>query len=564
MEFGQNKIKQLKRALAKNPDDYSANISMGMYYIDKEDIPSALVYLERASASDPDNAQLCFIIANACKVIGRHEKSEGYFLKALGISPDSYEYLMAYGQLLQVMAKPEKAVGVLEKASSLSPENHELLNDIGVLFFQLQDREKAAHYLKKALEINGEYHLAMINMCYVLLAGNDIEQAGGLIDRMERIIPFDPEFMELKMLFAQKSQGSPGTKTQIITDLTFSEQLFEIAPLSIIKNFGEKGVADNIGLSVVIPIHNEKENLPILYRELTDVLANLREAYEIILVNDGSTDGSREIMEELASQDASVRVIHFRRNYGQTAAMNAGFKLAEGSVIITMDGDLQNDPADIPRLLEKMAQGYDLVSGWRKDRKDTLITRKIPSMAANRIINKLIEGTQVQLHDFGCTLKAYKKGIVKNIDLYGEMHRFIPVFAAWLGVRVTEIPVNHRPRVHGYAKYNLSRVSRVIFDLVVVRFFSDYMTRPIQFFGKIAKKLLSSGLVILALLGLLAFFTPLSLSPSSFIILAALLMFACLQIVSIGLLGELMMRSYFEIQKKDSFVVEKITNERTL
>lgn len=564
MELGQNKIKQLRRALNRNPNDLSANIGMGMYYIHKEDIPSALPYLERAHESNPENAELCFIIANACRGIGNHDKSEFYFVKALEKSPDNYEYMIAFGQLLQLMNKSEMAVMILEKAASLRPVNYELLNDIGVLYYQQHNRDKASHYLQKALEINPQYHLAMINLCYVLLASNELEQALRLIDRMENLIPFDPEFAELKAICIQKSQEMPGGKTQIITDLTFSEQLFEITPLSIIKNFGEKRIVDDIGLSVVIPIHNEIGNLPILYKELTDVLANLKEPYEIILVNDGSTDGSRDAMDEIAAQDRSVKVIHFRRNYGQTAAMNAGFKYAEGSVIITMDGDLQNDPADIPRLLEKMAQGYDLVSGWRRDRKDTLITRKIPSMAANRIINKLIEGTQVQLHDFGCTLKAYKKGIVKNIDLYGEMHRFIPVFAAWLGVKVTEIPVNHRPRVHGYAKYNLSRVSRVIFDLVVVRFFSDYMTRPIQFFGKIAKKLLSAGIIILILLGLLAAFTPFSLTPSTFIILGALLMFACLQFVSIGLLGELMMRSYFEIQKKDSFVVEKITNERPL
>ncbi|KPA12073.1 glycosyl transferase family 2, partial [Candidatus Magnetomorum sp. HK-1] len=184
-----------------------------------------------------------------------------------------------------------------------------------------------------------------------------------------------------------------------------------------------------------------------------------------------------------------VKVIQFRRNYGQTAAISAGFKYCSGSVVITIDGDLQNDPDDIPKLLEKMAEGYDLVSGWRKNRKDKLLSRKIPSLIANKIINKLIAGTGVKLNDYGCTLKAYKRGIVKNINLYGEMHRFIPVFAAWLGVNITEIPVNHRKRIKGEAKYNLSRVSRVIFDLVLVRFYSDYLTRPIKFFGKIAKLL---------------------------------------------------------------------------
>jgi glycosyltransferase involved in cell wall biosynthesis len=241
--------------------------------------------------------------------------------------------------------------------------------------------------------------------------------------------------------------------------------------------------------------------------------------------------------------------------------LNAGFKYARGSVVVTMDGDLQNDPADIPRLLEKMAEGYDLVSGWRKDRKDTFVTRKIPSFMANRIINKLIEGTGVRLHDFGCTLKAYKRGIVKNIHLYGEMHRFVPVFAAWLGVKVAEIPVNHLPRQFGVAKYNLSRVSRVIFDLIVVRFFSDYMTRPIQFFGRIAKKLVGVGMLFILFLIALNLLTSIKISLGVIVLLIALLLFAFLQILSMGLLGEIMIRSYFETQGKDYYVVESVVND---
>jgi hypothetical protein len=208
-----------------------------------------------------------------------------------------------------------------------------------------------------------------------------------------------------------------------------------------------------------------------------------------------------------------------------------------------------------------MSEGYDLVNGWRKDRQDKVFTRKIPSMIANRIINKLIEGTNVQLQDFGCTLKAYKQGIVKNIHLYGEMHRFIPVFAAWIGVKVTEIPVNHRPRIHGTAKYNLSRVSRVIFDLIVVRFFSDYMTRPIQFFGKIAKKITSLGLLILAALSLCGLTHILPISLNTVLILTALLLFSSMQLLTMGLIGELMIRFYFESQNRDSYVVERILND---
>lgn len=563
MEFGQNKIKQLKRALSRDAGDYSANLQMGLLYLQKEDIPSALPFLEKASAVRPENTELSFVIANAFKSLGRRDRSDVYFRKALDKDPDNYEYLYNYGLLLQSMGELDRAVETLKKAVSFRPENFELLNDIGVLCFQRQDREHALQFFNKAVDISPGYVLALINMGYAYLSLEDLGNTKKTLEKIEARAPYDPEYLELKTQYHAKLDESSGSRAEIQTDLTFSDQLFEITPLKIIKHFGEKPLPEAIGLSIVIPLLNELENIPVLYGELQAVLGKLKENYEIVFINDGSSDGSTEALDRIAELDSCVKVIHFRRNYGQTAALNAGFKLSQGSVVITLDADLQNDPADIPRLLEKMAQGYDLVSGWRKDRKDTFITRKIPSMAANRLINKLIEGTGVQLHDFGCTLKAYKRGIIKNIDLYGEMHRFIPVFAAWLGVKVTEIPVNHRPRIHGYAKYNLSRVSRVIFDLVVVRFFSDYMTRPIQFFGKIAKKLVFAGFLGILLLVLLSLATPFNLSAVNVIILGALLLFAALQFISIGLLGELMMRSYFEIQKKDSFVVEKITSSTT-
>ncbi|NLD95147.1 MAG: glycosyltransferase family 2 protein [Fibrobacter sp.] len=316
-----------------------------------------------------------------------------------------------------------------------------------------------------------------------------------------------------------------------------------------------------MGLSIVVPVYNEEENIPILYKELNDMLNNLKQDYEIIFIDDGSRDKSRDVLTALSKDDKKVNVIFFRRNYGQTAAISAGFKYAHGDVIVTLDADLQNDPADIPKLLQKMSEGYDLVNGWRQKRQDKVLTRKIPSMIANRIINKLIEGTNVQLRDFGCTLKAYKHGIVKNIHLYGEMHRFIPVFAAWIGVKVTEIPVNHRPRIHGTAKYNLSRVSRVIFDLIVVRFFSDYMTRPIQFFGKIAKKITGYGFLIIAALSTAGLFHFLPISLNTVLILIALLLFSSLQLLTMGLIGEILIRFYFEMQHKDSFVVERILND---
>lgn len=420
------------------------------------------------------------------------------------------------------LGDPLKALALLEKAHAESPGHAAVLHGLGQL------------------------HLAMGNARAMQEAVNALRQ-------------LDPAMADELMRSRERQDDAPGTRD---TALSFSsDEAFAISPMRIFTAFDAARGQGSVGLSIVVPIKDEEENLPILYGQVTDVLATLQQPYEIIFVDDGSTDRSRAILRAMAFVDRRVRVVMFRRNYGQTAALSAGFKMSRGSVVITMDGDLQNDPRDIPALLQKMSEGYDLVNGWRRDRKDTLVTRKIPSRMANRIINFLISGTGVQLHDFGCTLKAYKSEIVKNIHLYGEMHRFIPVFAAWLGVRVAEIPVNHRPRVHGQAKYNLSRVQRVIFDLVVVRFFSDYMTRPIQFFGKIAKIALQFGLVILFLLGVLSWTNILPLQPDTFLILSSLLLLGCLQILVMGLTGELLIRSYFEIQNKDHYVVECILNE---
>ncbi|RTZ61357.1 MAG: glycosyltransferase, partial [Gammaproteobacteria bacterium] len=233
-------------------------------------------------------------------------------------------------------------------------------------------------------------------------------------------------------------------------------------------------------ISVVIPVYNEEENLKPLYGELKEVLKSLPYEYEIIFVDDGSTDGSYEILKKLALEDKKVKVIRFRRNYGQTAAMYAGFQYAQGDVIITMDGDLQNDPHDIPKLLEKINEGYDIVSGWRKNRKDPFLTRILPSKIANWIISKV---TGVHLHDYGCTLKAYRKEVAKNFRLYGDMHRFLPAVAKSFGAKITEIVVNHRPRIHGRSKYGIGRTVRVILDIFLVKFLNDYLNKPMYVFG---------------------------------------------------------------------------------
>lgn len=309
--------------------------------------------------------------------------------------------------------------------------------------------------------------------------------------------------------------------------------------------------------SIVVPIYNEQENINQLYTTIVDALDPHDTDYEIIMVDDGSSDSSFTLLKDLAGKDSRLKVIRFRRNFGQTAAMSAGFDAARGRVIIPMDGDLQNDPADIPRLLEKLEEGFDVVSGWRINRKDTFITRKIPSMLANAMISKL---TGVHLHDYGCTLKAYRREVLDGVNLYGEMHRFVPALASQVGAKVTELPVNHHPRLFGVSKYGISRTLRVVLDLMTVRFLMAYSTKPIQLFGKwgiytILASFLSGGMTLY-----MKFFEHLSMNRNPLLILTAFLLFMGIQFIVLGLLGELNARTYFESQGKPIYVVRDKVN----
>jgi glycosyltransferase involved in cell wall biosynthesis len=308
-------------------------------------------------------------------------------------------------------------------------------------------------------------------------------------------------------------------------------------------------------LSVIIPVFNEAQTLRPLYEQLKAALDATASDYEIITIDDGSRDDSFAVLKDLHQQDPAFRVIRFRRNYGQTAAFAAGFDLAQGDVVITMDADLQNDPADIPLLLDKMAEGYDVVSGWRVDRKDAFLTRRMPSMIANWLISTV---TGVHLHDYGCSLKAYRREVVKGVQLYGELHRFIPALSSWMGVEVAEIPVRHHPRRFGSSKYGISRTIRVILDLITVRFLLSYSTRPIQIFGGLG--VLSFG--VGALLGVYLSFVKLALGQDigsrPLLLLAVLLMLVGVQLVSMGLLGELVVRTYYEAQGKPIYTVREV------
>lgn len=311
-------------------------------------------------------------------------------------------------------------------------------------------------------------------------------------------------------------------------------------------------------LSVVVPIYFEEDNIRPLYAAITAALDPTGLQYEVICVDDGSGDTSFQLLKELATDDPRLRVIRFRRNFGQTAAMAAGFEAARGAVIVPMDGDLQNDPADIPLLLAKISEGYDVVSGWRKDRQDTFINRKLPSMIANGLISRF---TDVHLHDYGCTLKAYRREVLEGIGLYGEMHRFVPALASRIGAKVAELPVRHHPRLHGTSKYGISRTVRVVLDLLTVKFLLSYATKPIQLFGKwgIYSMLLGCGtgtaMVYMKL------FTDTSMNRNPLLILTAFLLFMGVQFITLGLLGELNARTYYESQGKPIYSVRERLNE---
>ncbi len=308
-------------------------------------------------------------------------------------------------------------------------------------------------------------------------------------------------------------------------------------------------------ISLVIPVYNEAPNLEALHAEVTAALEGWGRSYEVLLIDDGSTDGSAAILRQLQAADPRLRVIRFRRNFGQTAAFSAGFAHARGSIIITSDGDLQNDPHDIPMLVARLEQGADIVCGWRRDRKDRFLTRRVPSMIANALISR---ATGVQLHDYGCSLKAFRAEVVKPLRLYGEMHRFIPAIASEHGVVVEEAVVNHRARRAGASKYGLSRTIRVILDLVTVKFLLNYATRPLQIFGLVGLSMGGLGGLIMVYLAWMRLIERQAIADRPLLLFGILLVSSGLQLLTIGLLAELQARTYHESQDKPTYAIREI------
>jgi glycosyltransferase involved in cell wall biosynthesis len=315
--------------------------------------------------------------------------------------------------------------------------------------------------------------------------------------------------------------------------------------------------AERVDLSLIIPVYNEAENLAELYREMVSTTDKLERPYEIIFVDDGSGDDSWQVLKK---RDAGVRIIRLRRNFGQTAALSAGFDHARGEIIISLDADLQNDPADIPRLIAKIEEGFDLVSGWRKNRQDKFFSRRLPSGVANWFISRI---TRVRLHDYGCTLKAFRREVIKNIKLYGELHRFIPAIASHMGVEIAEVQVNHRPRKHGKSKYNIFRFNRVILDTLTVKFLLTYSTRPLQIFGFIGLISGTLGFIISLWLSYQRLFLNVGVANRPLLLLGILMIVIGVQFVTLGLLAEIMVRAYHESSGKAIYFIREVIDSST-
>lgn len=317
-----------------------------------------------------------------------------------------------------------------------------------------------------------------------------------------------------------------------------------------------------LAYSVVVPLFNEQENVPQLYVRIIDAMDALGESYEIVFVDDGSKDGTFRLLSEISADDARVVVVRLRRNFGQTAALKAGFDHSRGEIIISMDGDLQHDPAEIPRFIEKIQEGYDIVSGWRVERTDAWLTRQLPSRIANWIMAKL---SRVHLHDFGTTFKAYRREVLAEIELYGELHRFIPALASWAGASVAEVPITNIRRKNGKSNYGISRTIRVFLDLLSVKFLLDYSTRPLQLFGLPGLACLVTGTCIGLWLIVEKLVTTLDIfaSHGPLIIMAAVLVIGGIGFIAIGLIGELLARTYYESQNKPVYTVREFRGRRS-
>ena len=346
-----------------------------------------------------------------------------------------------------------------------------------------------------------------------------------------------------------KGDEAPAGPGQVGLDLDAGVSLVQPAP-PVARRL-------RVEITVIVPAKNEEKNLPVLIAQLLAVLGGLNRAFEIIVVNDGSTDGSMRVLRTLAATHPQVRVIDLARNYGQTAAMMAGIDHARGEILVPIDADLQNDPADIPALLTRLDEGFDVVSGWRRDRQDAAIRRNFVSRVANRVISRL---SGVHLHDYGCSLKAYRRDVIEPVRLYGEMHRFVPIYASWYGARITEMAVNHRPRLHGHSNYGLERIVKVVLDLLVVRFLDRWIGKPIYVFGGFGVICFAAAALSTIYMFYLKIFENLSMIQTPLPLLSVMSIMMGIMSIGIGLIAEILVRTYFESQSKSTYHTRELIN----
>lgn len=324
-----------------------------------------------------------------------------------------------------------------------------------------------------------------------------------------------------------------------------------------VKKTLTKTITRRPDLSLILPVYDEEENLKPQYEKIAEALSKLKRSCEIIFVDDGSSDNSQKILKEIAAKDKRVKLVLFRRNFGQTAAMSAGIDYSSGDIILFMDSDLQNDPEDIGKLVEKIDEGYDVVSGWRIKRKDSLFIRKIPSIVANKLISKI---SGIKLHDLGCSLKAYRGDILRQVELYGEMHRFIPIHVSWIGASITEIPVNHNPRIHGHSKYGLKRIFKVLLDLVTVKFLGSYATKPIYIFGGLGLIQIFLGIVCGIAVIVMKYSTGINMTGNPLLSLTVIFMIIGVLFIQMGIIAELLIRIYHETKRTPPYHVKETIN----
>lgn len=571
LEIGQDResLNYFNKALRLSPGNSQALYGLGRVFYLKGDLDRSAQLIGRAIDAGLNKAEVYNDLGIVYSQIGKFFQAEQCFKKAMELNPD-FEYAVVNLSSLYInLDRYDEALRLIDDHAECRSLSIDLVFNRGLALELKEMFDMAIKEFDRILARQKSNFKALYHKGYCYLNMGDIYKAR---ECFQRCLKMDPDNEKLHT-FVALTYAIEGKITEAIDIWKDFLPMFKnvqkkdvrvtptkISPIKIVDSLDSAQTKKDgrIDISVVIPVMNEEGSLLLLYNRLKRVLDRLKKSYEIIFVDDGSTDNSLKIMDEIAQKDSSVVIIKFRKNYGQTAAFAAGFKYATGDVVITMDADLQNDPEDIPRLLEKLGEGYDLVSGWRKDRKDNPLTRKIPSYIANRIINKLIEGTKIRIHDFGCSLKAYKKGIVKNLKLYGEMHRFIPAYAAWLGIKIAEIPVRHHPRRFGQTKYGLNRVGTVLLDLITLRFYTGFRSRPLQFFGKVAFAVTFLAMFVSALLFLSNFVFGWGVSFETFLLMVMFSILGGMQFIVVGLIGEIVMRGFLEAQDKADYVVESV------